>query len=54
MNGEDDLLNDILPMVIYGILDPKYVKGKESGEDNGRKEDLENGEKEREEGENYG
>ena len=54
MNGKNDLLNDILPMVIYGILDPKYVNGEESEEDKGREKDSEQGEKERSEGENHG
>ena len=33
MNGKDDLLNDILPMVIYRILDPKYISGEDEDED---------------------
>ena len=28
MSSIDDLLGDILPMVLFGILDPKYVTGK--------------------------
>jgi len=33
MNGNDDLLEDILPMVIYGILDPRYITGKDVPEE---------------------
>lgn len=29
MNGNDDLLDDILPMIIHGILDPRYITGKD-------------------------
>ena len=37
MNGKNDLLEDILPMVILGILDPKYITGEDSS-----KEETEN------------
>ncbi len=32
MNGGDDLLDDILPMVIYGILDSKDITGRKNAE----------------------
>lgn len=49
MWAQNDLLNDILPMVIEGILDPAYITGEvaeeeeEEEEEKGR--DPEEGEK---------
>ena len=38
MNGKDDLLEDILPMVISGILDPKYITGEDPPKEKPEKE----------------
>ena len=38
MNGNDDLLDDILLMVIHGILDPRYITGKDGPEEVPEKE----------------
>lgn len=54
MNGKNDLFDDILPMVIHGILDPQYINGEESEEPNGKKEDSGQDKNERPEGENHG
>ena len=45
MNGKDDLLEDIFPMVISGILDPKHITGEDSSRE--KKEKEENNNKER-------
>lgn len=29
MNGNGDTLDDILAMVVFGILDPKYLTGRD-------------------------
>ena len=39
MNGKNDLLEDILPMVISGILDPKYITGEDSSKEKTEKEE---------------
>ena len=39
MRGNNDLLNGILPMVISGILDPKYITGKDPKKKDEKKED---------------
>ena len=44
MSG-DDLLNDILPMVISGILDPKYITGEESEKDKDKQKEPDKGKK---------
>ncbi len=46
MNGNDDLLDDILPMVIYGILDPRYITGKDGPEEVPEKEAEKDSDKE--------
>ena len=48
MNGEDDLLNDILPMVIHGILDPEYLTGKKKKEEHQNDSEEKDQEKEKE------
>jgi len=40
MSGEDDLFDDILPMVLSGILGPRYLTG-EAPEAAGRDEEAE-------------
>ena len=46
MNGNDDLLDDILPMVIHGILDPRYITGKDGPEEVPEKEAEKDSDKE--------
>ena len=48
MNGKDDLLNDILPMVINGILDPEYLTGKKKKEEHQNDSEEKDQEKEKE------
>jgi len=45
MNGDlDDLMDDLLPLVISGILDPRYITGRDEEKDP-EKEDGEEGRK---------
>lgn len=38
MNGNDDLLDNILPAVIYGMLDPRHITGKDEPAEDSEKE----------------
>ena len=50
MSGKDDLLNGILPMVISGILDPKYITGKDPKKKDEKKEDPKQSDKDKPKG----
>jgi hypothetical protein len=39
MNGNGDPLDDILAMVVFGILDPKYLTGEEKPPEKPSKKD---------------
>jgi hypothetical protein len=39
MKAKNDLLNDILPMIIDGILDPKCITGEHSEEEDEETQD---------------
>lgn len=48
MSSEDDLFDDILPMVLFGVLDPKYLTGKKKGLPKNEEEDESDKEKDKE------
>ena len=54
MRGNNDLLNGILPMVISGILDPKYITGTDPKKKDEKKEDPKQSDKDKPKGVPHG
>ncbi len=43
MNGNSDPLDDILAMVLFGVLDPNYLTGEDERSEKPRKNDRSSG-----------